>query len=153
MLCGHYQRNKCHSLKSIICKSFINITYITIVLQNRVQKTHFADYEFGNILKFTTCDRAGNRHLVCICREATLFHSSQPEADLVSSSSPVLSLLQTVFQRLLFQDGGVGGCPLSTCTFSNLFLSPQTCVLPSSFQGFISLSPCLCRISLKPPCK
>ena len=35
------------------CKSFINITYITLVLQNRVQKTHFADYEFGNILKFT----------------------------------------------------------------------------------------------------
>ena len=35
------------------CRSFINITYITLVLQNRIQKTHFADYEFGNIFKFT----------------------------------------------------------------------------------------------------
>ena len=57
--------------------------------------------------------------MVCICREATLFHSSQPEADLVSSSSPVISLLQTVFQRLLFQAGGVAGCLFaSSCTIT-----------------------------------
>ena len=57
--------------------------------------------------------------MVCICREATLFHSSQPEADLVSFSSPVISLLQNVFQRLLFQAGGVAGCLFaSSCTIT-----------------------------------
>ena len=63
--------------------------------------------------------------MVCICREATLFHSSQPEADLVSFSSPSGLLLKfsshysKLFQRLLFQAGGVAGCLfVSSCTIT-----------------------------------
>lgn len=87
------------SVEIYYCRSFINITYITLVLQNRVLKTLFADYEFGNILKFTRLVTELEIDIwSAYVEEATLFHSPSLRQTLCPSV-----LLSSHYSKLYFR--------------------------------------------------
>lgn len=75
------------------------MVYIVHTLQQsyKIGLTKLGRWRTHNFFKFTrlVISRAGNRPLVWICLEATLLHSSQPEADL-SLNSLFFALFQNI---------------------------------------------------------